>query len=123
MDWIEDAQLNRSKVDKGTAETLRNRMDNCNSLFYVASGNSALSKWMPWELGYFDALKKKVAILPILESDSVTNVYNGQEYLGLYPYVAKDKTKEGSMALWIHETEKTYVSFSEWLKGKQPTAR
>lgn len=57
IDWIDDNQLSREEV---TAEILKNRMDRAKSLVFVTTENSINSKWMPWELGYFDG---KVAIL------------------------------------------------------------
>ena len=122
VDWIDDKQLDRSKVSKETAAILRSRMKNCNSLFFITSDNSSSSKWMPWELGYFDAFKGLVAILPIREDDAVTSSFNGQEYLGLYPYV--DKAKPSGRAndtLWIHTNYNEYVSFDSWLKGSLPS--
>jgi hypothetical protein len=65
VDWIEDNQLDRNSVNKKTAETLRRRMKQCKSLFFATTDNSTNSKWMPWECGYFDALKDRVAICPI----------------------------------------------------------
>ncbi len=122
VDWIVDRSLDRSKVNKRTAKLLRTRMGQCKSLFFVDSENSPDSKWMPWELGYFDGLKQKVAVLPILEQNKSTESYDGQEYLGLYPYVSKgvsESTKH--MTLWIHENSNTYVSCYAWLKGSLPT--
>jgi hypothetical protein len=121
VDWIEDRQLNRSNVNKSTAATIRYRMTRCKSLFYVTSDNASSSKWMPWELGCFDGLKGKVAILPILQQNNYTDSYEGQEYLGLYPYVTKDKPQGGSsVTLWIHDSSSKYVSFRQWLEGKNP---
>ena len=122
VDWIEDRQLDRSKVSKETANLLRERMNCCQSLFYACTDNSVNSKWMPWECGYFDAKKDKVAILPI--SNSLTEPYLGQEYLGVYPYVTKDKIKDAnSEILWINEDSSTYVTYDNWLKGMKPTKR
>ena len=121
VDWIQDAQLDRSKVNKKTADLLRHRMKQCKSLFFVTSVNSSGSKWMPWELGYFDGLKQRVAILPILESPTVTSEYKEQEYLGLYPYIDKTKLKSSDKStLWVHENATTYIIFNEWLKGHPP---
>jgi hypothetical protein len=80
---MEDAQMDRSKVTPATADTLRQRMAHCRFLLYATSDASPNSKWMPWELGYFDGLRKgQVGIFPIVASryDS----FQGQEYLGLY---------------------------------------
>ncbi len=89
IDWVVDKQLSRDSVTKETAETLRNRMKQSSKLLYLATDNASSSKWMPWELGYFDGLKSgKVAILPLV--DSVDSSFQGQEYLGLYPALGKD---------------------------------
>ena len=93
VDWIEDRQLSRSSVTPETAETLRQRMNQSSRLLYLATDNASSSKWMPWELGYFDGLKSgNVAILPLV--DSAYSSFQGQEYLGLYPALGKDDLRE-----------------------------
>jgi hypothetical protein len=88
VDWIEDAELDRSKVSTATAAVLRVRMRSCSSLVYAHSANSPRSKWMPWELGYFDGFKPmQVWILPLVASSD--GEFDNQEYLGLYPPVEK----------------------------------
>lgn len=92
VDWVDDPELDRSKVNKHTAERLRGRMNQCDSLLYIATENASSSKWMPWELGYFDGHKPgQVAILPVLDSENQR--FEGQEYLGLYPTVDKDSMR------------------------------
>ena len=78
---------------------------------------------MPWELGYFDGLKGKVAILPIVDTPTFTEDYKGQEYLGLYYYVTKGNAKNENIGetLWINKDEKTYIHLPAWLDGKQPS--
>jgi hypothetical protein len=84
VDWVEDAQADRSNVTPETAEMLRQRMAHSRFLLYVSSKASPNSKWMPWELGYFDGLRNDhVGILPIVQSSG--DGFKGQEYLGLYP--------------------------------------
>lgn len=123
VDWIQDSQLDRTKVDKATADILRSRMKQCKSLFFATSDNSSSSKWMPWECGYFDGVKGKVAICPIVMQGTQSE-YTGQEYLGLYPYIQKDKLKGGtSPTLWVHETRTKYVIYSKWLTGQQIVER
>ena len=53
VDWIDDPQLDRSRVNRRTADTLRRRMRRCKLMFYLHTKNASLSKWCPWELGYF----------------------------------------------------------------------
>ena len=75
---------------------------------------------MPWELGFFDALKKsRVAVLPI--SQTVNYSYKGSEFVGLY-YVVQIEKCEGSNkeALWVHNGE-DYVNYKFWLEDyKEP---
>jgi hypothetical protein len=115
VDWIEDPNLDREKVSPMTAEKLRERMRSCRSLVYATSRNASSSKWMPWELGYFDGHQgqSKVAICPI---ETGNGSIQGQEYLGIYkrlepvrdngrflPYVLKPSGAEGeTMHSFIH---------------------
>ena len=88
VDWIDDPKLDRSRVNKETAAVLRVRMKACSSLVYAHSPNATDSKWMPWELGYFDGYKESsVWILPLVKD--YDSEFKTQEYLGLYPTVDK----------------------------------
>jgi hypothetical protein len=88
VDWIDDADLDRNNVTPHTADRLRVRISSSHSLVYATSATSKNSKWMPWELGYFDGLRgDRIAILPLVASEGAT--YVGQEYLGLYPRVER----------------------------------
>jgi len=83
VDWIEDSQADRGNVTAKTADLLRERMKHCNFLVFATSKASPQSKWMPWELGYFDGLHpNQVGILPIVETQG--GAFSGQEYIGLY---------------------------------------
>ncbi|MEK2688875.1 toll/interleukin-1 receptor domain-containing protein [Bdellovibrio sp. GT3] len=90
IDWQVDKGLDRGKVTIKTAEILRKRMKQSKSLIFITSQNSSDSKWMPWELGFMDARTSRVAILPVVDDNSTS--YQGQEYLGLYPYISKTGT-------------------------------
>ncbi|MGT2593431.1 toll/interleukin-1 receptor domain-containing protein [Vibrio cholerae] len=113
VDWIDEQELDRSAVDVETAETLRKRMSQCQSLLFATSSNSTTSKWMPWECGYFDGINGKIAIFPIVKSDE--NSFSGQEYLGLYPYI--DVT---SSTIWVNSVKSGFCSLKDWLNGKLP---
>ncbi|TIH29828.1 toll/interleukin-1 receptor domain-containing protein [Subtercola vilae] len=88
IDWIDDPQLDRTRVSASTAAQLRQRMSQCKSLIYAATQAASSSKWMPWELGYFDGMKgsEAVAVMPLV---AYTGQSVGQEYLDLYPTVEK----------------------------------
>ncbi|MHC1672066.1 hypothetical protein ACODUM_04315 [Stenotrophomonas maltophilia] len=88
VDWVVDKKLDRNLVDKETAAVLRERMKSSSSLMYIATDNASNSKWMPWELGFFDGYRPgQVAVLPLMDFE--TQSFEGQEYLGLYPIVTK----------------------------------
>ncbi|KQY61831.1 TIR domain-containing protein [Nocardioides sp. Root140] len=88
VDWLEDPQLDRRSVNATTAAHLREQMKRCKSLVYATSQNASTSRWMPWELGFFDGTHgpEKVAICPITTG---TGTYTGEEYLGLYKTLEK----------------------------------
>ena len=115
VDWIVDTQLDRSKVTSETAETLRDRMRQCKGLLYVHSENSDDSRWMPWELGYFDGYAQRAAILPVVEP--VINEFKGVEYLGIYPYLDDYVDTAGVKRLWINKpgSRSVYAPLKSWL--------
>ncbi len=114
VDWIEDPQLDRTKVTTATAEKLRQRMNSSKSLFFVTTSNADSSRWMPWECGFFDGKKEKVAIVPIQET-STNNSYFGQEYLGLYPYVVQQQNTVNKEMLWVRKSSTTYLDYDTWV--------
>ena len=59
-------------------------MQRCGHLVYASSKASPNSRWMPWELGYFDGLRKgHISIFPLVEGPG--DQFKGLEYLALYP--------------------------------------
>lgn len=121
VDWMVDTQLDRSKINRETAQTLRDRMDICKCLTYVSTSNITLSKWCPWELGYVDGKSNsRCAILPVMETEKDT--FKGQEYLGLYPYIDYERDREGKYEFWINDPldKKCYIPLRRWLNGEDP---
>ena len=122
VDWIEDPKLNRAEVTRETALVLQARMKQSKSLLYAFSENAFNSRWMPWELGYFDGIKGTVAVLPI--STTSKGEFQGSEYLGIYYYIQIDAIEgTNDKALWVHENAGKYTNFKAWLIGAQPTQR
>ncbi|GAA4409071.1 TIR domain-containing protein [Quisquiliibacterium transsilvanicum] len=122
VDWVEDAQLDRRAVTKETAAVLRQRMRQSKSLIYLSSDNSSSSKWMPWELGYFDGFKPDgVAIMPVL--DSPTGTFKGQEYLGLYPIVQKNTYTDGRPDVFVEERGVRWSTLQKFGRGQPAWGR
>jgi hypothetical protein len=113
VDWIEDKQLDRNRVTVTTAELLRHRMKSCKSLVFATSENSSTSKWMPWELGYFDGMRPgKVSIFPLLREYD-TN-WTGQEYLGLYPVIEKFADTDQRQKAFVRLNSSTLQKLSQF---------
>ncbi|MBE2262433.1 MAG: toll/interleukin-1 receptor domain-containing protein [Burkholderiaceae bacterium] len=117
VDWVEDAHLDRRAVSKETAAVLRQRMRQSKSLIYLSSDNSSSSKWMPWELGYFDGFKPDgVAIMPVLENS--TDTFIGQEYLGLYPIVQRNVYSNGTPDVFVEERGVRWSTLKQFGHGQ-----
>jgi hypothetical protein len=76
---------------------------------------------MPWELGFKDGHNTRVAVLPIVQYPATS--YNGQEYLGIYPYVDQAPDTSGGQKLWVNRSPTCYVQFDMWVNGADPTER
>lgn len=122
VDWVEDPQLNRENVTKETANLLRRRMRQSKSLIYVATEQANSSKWMPWELGFFDGFKPGcVAVMPVL--DYGAQAFSGQEYLGLYPLVEKNTYSNGQPDIFIEERGSQWTTLKRFGSGQPAWAR
>lgn len=115
VDWVVDTLLERNLVNRNTASILRNRMKQSHSLIYLATGNATHSKWMPWELGFFDGFKTdKIAILPVV--NTANEVFEGQEYLSLYPQVSKE-TKDGATEYVVKVDGSNEIHLKDFVSG------
>lgn len=115
VDWIDDAQLDRTAVTPENAERLRTRMRHCRSLLYLATDNASQSKWMPWEVGFFDGLGQgEIGILPVL--DDPHEDFEGMEFLGLYALAEFRTTKPGHSALFIERKDGEAVRLRSLLR-------
>jgi hypothetical protein len=115
VDWLVDPQLDRNRVNAATAEKLRARMRQCKVLLYAHSKASQSSRWMPWELGYFDGLNGNVAVLPIYP-DQEDLSYSNQEYLLLYPKAGIEITF-GRDTISLQGPYGQMKSIGDWMAG------
>jgi hypothetical protein len=118
VDKYTDPQISPDAVTPDTAQLLRIRMRNSKALLYIHSRHSKTSRWMPWELGFFDGLHGRVGVVPVTQT--LTNRFQGEEYLGLYPYVDSAKIVGTQRnVLWINEAPNTYAWLPRWLRGEE----
>lgn len=117
VDRYTDSDLSPEEVTPDTAETLRNRLRASQSLLYVYSRHSKLSRWMPWELGFMDGAGRHVAIAPVVQT--ARNTFDGEQYLGLYPYLDRATISgQDIKALWINRGSQEYANYSDWVRRK-----
>lgn len=93
-------------------------MKQSESLFFATSTSSPDSKWMPWELGYFDGLRQgRIAIVPLVATEGAA--FRGQEYLGLYPKVERLPTSSGSSKVFVTKgaETRTFMELSAFKAG------
>lgn len=118
IDWIVDPHLDRKSVNKKTADKIKKRMEQSDTLFHATSTHARLSNWMPWETGFMDSSTDKCAIVEV-EIDNPTT-YQKQEYLLLYPYV----TEEGNIynkSVYINNRDtNNKIPFPAWKLGQKP---
>jgi len=102
VDWVEDPELSRANVTVATAARLRERMNHSRAMIFATSQSSAGSKWMPWELGYFDGHRRnRVAVLPLVTASNLG--FRGQEYIGLYPSMEDVGALVPRLAFTLHD--------------------
>lgn len=101
---------------------LRQRMRQSKSLIYLSSENSTSSRWIPWELGFFDGFRPNgEAIMPVLDNPSDT--FKGQEYLGFYPLVQKDTCKNGTPDVFVEEVGVRWSTLKRFGAGQPVRSR
>lgn len=80
IDWEHNTLDERPTTEMAT--WLQSAIVRCDWLLYLATQNSANSRWCPWEIGYADGKKSNAAIVVAGTKDS-GGTY-GSEYLDLY---------------------------------------
>jgi hypothetical protein len=118
VDRYTDPRLHPEHVTQETAETLRGRLRASQSLLYVFSDHSKLSRWMPWELGFMDGAGRRVGIAPVVQT--ARNTFDGEQYLGLYPYLDRVTISgQNIWALWINRSAGAYTEYAAWVRGRE----
>ncbi|WP_375381072.1 toll/interleukin-1 receptor domain-containing protein [uncultured Sphingomonas sp.] len=118
VDKYTDPQLSPDEVTPETAEVLRGRLRASRTLLYVYSRHSKLSRWMPWELGFMDGAGGRIRVAPVMQT--AQNAFEGEQYLGLYPYLDRATISgRSTSALWINRGSQEYARYSEWVYGKE----
>jgi hypothetical protein len=115
VDWL-DKTLPET-TNKITADSIKNKIRECNHFLFLATYHGLRSKWCNWEIGIADILKSedKLAILPV---ESKSGNWSGNEYLQLYPEMVIESENLDSLTLnniRIKKTDGESISFEQWL--------
>lgn len=63
IDWVNDREaLKRELTNIETANAIIERLKSSKALLYIHTNASINSRWTPWEIGFFHALKNKVCV-------------------------------------------------------------
>ena len=112
VDWAD--QTMPEKTNGVTAQKIKSQIISLNDKFVVLATNHAIaSKWCNWEIGIADPFKlhnKKFALLPLADN---SGTWSGNEYLQIYPRIARGTTNEQDYYVWYPDN--TLESLSTWL--------
>lgn len=105
--FLDKKDADRTSIED-MAEHLKNAMKKSTYLLYVHTHNASLSKWTPWEIGYFDSRNESsnILIMPTLDDSSTIASYRGQEYLTQYNEVCIEDLE--TLKQLLHKTKKIY---------------
>ncbi|MBC8555402.1 MAG: toll/interleukin-1 receptor domain-containing protein [Candidatus Brocadiales bacterium] len=99
IDWQDNKMPD--KPSRETAQRIQKKIRELEWFLFLATPNSTVSKWCPWEIGYADHEKNTDNILIIPTRDYSGNWY-GNEYLQLYRQVTE--TDQGLAAFSAGKT-------------------
>lgn len=104
VDWVNDRfDLKREWCNASTAEVIKRRIEQSKIVAIYYTDNIIKSQWCPWEIGYADALGKKICLYGCDFSDIP------QFYL-CYPKLVDEN---GELYIIIQERK---IKFVDWIK-------
>ena len=105
-----------------TAVRIKEVISTCDRFLFLATNKALASMWCNWEVGIADKQKlpaNNMAILPMV--DSLTSLYDGNEYLEIYPYVDEVENSYGQKMLTVvykgFDGKPKRLTLKEWLSG------
>lgn len=105
VDWVCDRNsLKRELTNVNTAKVIIERLNTSKALLYIHTSASLNSKWTPWELGYFHALKNKICVYYPEMLEEVP------PYLEIYPAA---QLKDGRF--YVKDNFGEDMSLKEWI--------
>ncbi len=103
------------KISREKAKALSGLMDRCQGMIIVTTSAKSESLWQLWECGYFSGKKGRIAIMPITPVNA--EIYRGESYLGLYPFITTYQTQNRQTILVVKYGTKVYCTLDNWFAG------
>ncbi len=105
VDWKSDREdLKRSKANQYTADVIKLRMRQSKCLLLIRTTESDASIWVSWELGYFSALERRIAVL-----EGCSGLEEEPEFIA-----GSAKIKMNDSKLYV-STKNELFEFTQWL--------
>lgn len=111
VDWADETMP--EKTNGITAQKIKRQIYRNDKFVLLATNSAITSKWCNWEVGIGDIYKlssRKIALLPLAEN---SGVWNGNEYLQIYPRIEKDSLKNNEY--YICYPDGTFEELLIWL--------
>ena len=111
VDWADETMP--EKTNGITAQKIKRQIYKNDKFVLLATNSAITSKWCNWEVGIGDSYKlssRKIALLPLAEN---SGVWNGNEYLQIYPRIEKDSFKNNEY--YIRYPDGTFEDLLIWL--------
>ena len=94
IDW-QDAEMPEAP-NRETAKRIQQKIVALDYFLFLATANSMMSRWCPWEIGYADGKKELNRIFVVPTTDGART--HGNEYLQLYRRI--DISSQGPLGAW-----------------------
>ena len=106
IDW-DDTDMPETP-NRDTAVKIQSKIQETDWFLFLATRNSIISRWCPWEIGIADSLKgcNNVIIIPTEDDDG----WYGNEYLQLYRKLDKSPYEDGYSIFECNSSENTKVN-------------
>lgn len=107
VDWFNDREaLKWEMTNVDTIKVIMERLKSSKTLLYVYTVASLMSRWMPWDLGYFHALKGKICVY--YPETAVEKV----PYWDIYPEAVMENEH-----FYVKDAERGKIKIGEWIQN------
>ena len=109
VDW-QDSNMPRV-TSRETAKNIKEKIDELDYFFILATQNAMVSRWVPWEIGIADSKKQidKIVLIPVRDQGGY---FYGNEYLQLYQTI---ELSTNNILAVFPPAEMRGTSLSSWL--------